>query len=317
VINSPSITLVPPSCTPNQAIAVIVNGTGTHFNPGTTIEVSSGITGEMVSTPLTTKHASIELYAGVVGVKTVTMRTAIPGAGGESVQGTFSVISGGGGTPPIFNNVRFNGRPYYQGNVVSATPIITSVITADVSDPLREDYCTMEVDGVPVVTSYTFTMMPGADPNARLLTINVRTPLQAQPVGLHFIRIGIMSNLGAVATWEGTVVVMSGAVQMVGPAYNYRNPFKPLSGDPDWNTTKIMYNLNVEATITIIIYDLTGQEVYRNTFGGGSEGGRAGINQVEWNGRSIFGDVVGNGMYLYKIISGNKVIGSGKLVVLD
>jgi hypothetical protein len=31
----------------------------------------------------------------------------------------------------------------------------------------------------------------------------------------------------------------------------------------------------------------------------------------------MFGEALGNGMYLYKIISGGSVIGSGKLVVLD
>ena len=43
----------------------------------------------------------------------------------------------------------------------------------------------------------------------------------------------------------------------------------------------------------------------------------AGLNQVTWNGESMGNDVVGNGMYLYKIISGNEVIGTGKLVIFD
>jgi len=52
-------------------------------------------------------------------------------------------------------------------------------------------------------------------------------------------------------------------------------------------------------------------------FGGGSAGGRGGTNQASWNGKTLGGEVAGNGIYLYKIISGSTVIGSGKLVVFD
>ena len=67
----------------------------------------------------------------------------------------------------------------------------------------------------------------------------------------------------------------------------------------------------------MIVYDITGHEVMRKNFTPGVQGGRAGINNVEWNGKTLFGATAGNGMYVYKIISGSKVIGSGKLVVMD
>jgi flagellar hook assembly protein FlgD len=82
-------------------------------------------------------------------------------------------------------------------------------------------------------------------------------------------------------------------------------------------STTIQYTLSTDATITIIIYDITGHEVKRMKFRSGTAGGKGGTNQVNWNGISLGGEVVGNGMYLYKIISGDKVIGSGKLVIFD
>jgi hypothetical protein len=326
VISTPEVSsLGTPSGLQGAMVTSTVYGLGTHFNGLTTVTFigGAGVTGELESwTGPTTAEINIYIAGtAATGSRNISMITDLGAVGTENAGKTaaFTVYGGGVSNPPSITNLRFNGRPYYYGNVVSSRPILTAVVTAAGIELIEESYCSVEVDYIPIETSFTYAQIPGyiGNPLDRLMTINFITPLPAQPVGSHPVRVKVQSLGGALATWEGNVVVMSGAVQMVGPAYNYRNPFKPLSGDPGWNTTNIMYNLNVEATITIIIYDLTGQEVYRNTFGAGTEGGRAGINQVAWNGRSIFGDVVGNGMYLYKIISGNKVIGSGKLVVLD
>ena len=75
--------------------------------------------------------------------------------------------------------------------------------------------------------------------------------------------------------------------------------------------------LSIDAPVTLIIYDITGHEVKRVTSPSGVNGGRAGTNSVQWDGRTIFHEVAGNGMYVYKIISGRKVIGTGKVVVFD
>jgi len=82
-------------------------------------------------------------------------------------------------------------------------------------------------------------------------------------------------------------------------------------------STTIQYTLSTDAAITIIIYDITGHEVKRMKFSSGTSGGRGGTNQAAWDGRSLGREVAGNGMYLYKIISGNEVIGSGKLVIFE
>ena len=108
-------------------------------------------------------------------------------------------------------------------------------------------------------------------------------------------------------------IIKTGGVQVVGRPNNYPNPFSPMSG----GSTAIQYTLSTDATITIMIYDITGREVKRMKYTAGAKGARGGTNQAEWNGTSLGGEVVGNGMYLYKIISGNEVIGSGKLVVND
>jgi len=112
-------------------------------------------------------------------------------------------------------------------------------------------------------------------------------------------------------------VTMAGAVQVIGTPLNYPNPFKPLSADPNMNTTSIQYTLSADAPITVLIYDISGHEVKRIVSPAGQEGGRAGTNSVSWDGRSLFGEVAGNGMYIYKITSRGRVLGTGKLVILD
>jgi flagellar hook assembly protein FlgD len=107
--------------------------------------------------------------------------------------------------------------------------------------------------------------------------------------------------------------VLGGGVQVIGTPNNYPNPFSPMSG----GATKIQYTLSRDATITIIIYDISGHEVKRMKYSSGTSGGKGGTNQASWNGTSLAGEVIGNGMYFYKIISGNQVIGSGKLVIQD
>jgi hypothetical protein len=108
-------------------------------------------------------------------------------------------------------------------------------------------------------------------------------------------------------------LLKAGGVQMIGRPNNYPNPFSPMSG----GSTTIQYTLTTDATITIIIYDVTGHEMKRMKFRGGSQGGRGGANQALWDGKSLGREFVGNGMYFYKIISGDQVIGSGKLVIFD
>ncbi len=249
----------------------------------------------------------------------------------DAIYVTSSGGGGSGGIPCTISKVRINGRSYLPGEVISSTPIITAIVTGDTTTVASGDVnlsyvnnaVMIDWDGVNPITipgsNITYDNDPTLDlpPGGYLMTIRIASPISAAPVNGHTFRITCQNNEGNITSWTGSFAVMSGKVEVIGPAYNYPNPFKPLSADPAQNSTKIAYNLNVDANVTLIIYDITGHEVHRMTYFPGTEGGRAGINQVIWNGHSIFGEAVGNGMYVYKIISGNSVIGTGKIVVLD
>jgi hypothetical protein len=167
----------------------------------------------------------------------------------------------------------------------------------------------LSVDGVK-----TLALIPTATPNT---WSGVFSLPQGTGDDYHTILFNIREESGANDYASYQARVMSGSVQVIGMPLNYPNPFKPLSTDPSENTTVINYTLSVDAPITVIVYDITGHEVLRRTAPAGTNGGRAGVNTISWNGRTLFGDVGANGMYVYKIISGNRVISSGKIVVLD
>jgi len=76
---------------------------------------------------------------------------------------------------------------------------------------------------------------------------------------------------------------------------NRPNPFR--AGKEE---TLIEYNLRQPSNVTITIYDLLGQEVWRKSFKAGGNGGRE-VNSVPWDGRNLSGETVGNGGYICRI----------------
>ena len=76
---------------------------------------------------------------------------------------------------------------------------------------------------------------------------------------------------------------------------NRPNPFR--AGK---QVTLIEYNLEQPSNVTITIYNLLGQEVWGESYELGENGGRK-VNSVPWDGRSLSGEVVGNGGYICRI----------------
>ena len=81
---------------------------------------------------------------------------------------------------------------------------------------------------------------------------------------------------------------------------------------------RIAYNLNADLDLRILMFDITGQNVWTARCLSGTEGGKAGYNEVVFDARSqLSGAVLGNGIYVYKLVAGNKVIGTGYITIND
>jgi len=78
-----------------------------------------------------------------------------------------------------------------------------------------------------------------------------------------------------------------------GYASNYPNPFHPPS-----EQTTIAYKLDDHATVTVRIFTLSGNLVLQRRYASGDPGGRAGLNEVSWDGKNGEGRVVASGGYI-------------------
>jgi len=76
---------------------------------------------------------------------------------------------------------------------------------------------------------------------------------------------------------------------------NYPNPFNP--------STTIRYTLSNDASVSIRVYNMLGQEVATLVDGFQKEGEQS----VVWDGTSNFGQTVASGLYIYRLQTGSTV----------
>lgn len=91
---------------------------------------------------------------------------------------------------------------------------------------------------------------------------------------------------------------------------NYPNPFNPQAGE----VTTIECTGTTTAEAFIYIYDMAARLLTRQSFTitGGT------TSRTTWNGYNTFNELVGNGVYLYQIVStGNQRLAKGKIWVIN
>ena len=266
----------------------------------------------------------------------------ISGTGYEVVN--MAIVYGGGvGEPPeisyaqapTIEQIKFNDRTYYK-HLVEAEE---------------------EKDRVPFYTSSTPTIKAtikgteafGVDTASITIKINDREPYQmlaanisetarvADLVSSLSISFGVpesdplpsdpaqdVESTIAFTAWDHgksvsttevcRVIVAGGPLRLLDTPLPYPSPFAPSR-----QKTEIQYTLSQDANIDIVIISIAGEAVKRVRCAAGSEGGKAGINKVEWNGRNMIGEQVGNGVYVGTIIARdqNKLLGKFKVTVFD
>ena len=84
---------------------------------------------------------------------------------------------------------------------------------------------------------------------------------------------------------------------------NYPNPFNP--------TTTISYAIPTGSFVSLKIYDILGREV--RTLVNTEQ--KPGVYNTVWNGDNNFGNKVASGIYIYRVVAGNK-IQSKKMILM-
>lgn len=83
----------------------------------------------------------------------------------------------------------------------------------------------------------------------------------------------------------------------------FPNPFNP--------STTISYEIAAGGRVSLVVYDILGRKAAVLHDGYAA----AGMHEAVWDGRDSYGNVLGNGVYLYKIIAGGN-IAQGKVMLL-
>jgi hypothetical protein len=216
---------------------------------------------------------------------------------------------------PIFSRVTFDGRGYYPNDVITDAP----KISAHVTDPNGVDYTYFEINiGPDITVEYSdFDPTKGDLYKDGLVVYTVKPPKGPIPAGSYQIVLKAQDTLGNLGGWIGNIRVFGGAVKLVPNTapLTFPIPFSPVTKKHPY--TSITYNLTVDGNITIYMYDTSGQIIWTRKLIAGEEGGRAGYNEVRWNGITDFGGYAGNGIVVFKIVHGNRLIGQGKIVIYD
>ena len=193
---------------------------------------------------------------------------------------------------PIIN-FTFDTKKVYPGDFISSTPKIEITILSS------NEISSGKIKIGNIADSLFFTN--------HLSTYEVRSPL---PDGNYCLTIEASDNFGNTSTIEVSPLYVQMAKDLIiqGNTLSYPNPFNPSAGGKVY----LGYILTRHASVVIKVFDIAGNLVKQISCASNQEGGRAGYNEVSWDGKADNGGEVGNGVYLYLIIAEGKVIPNGK-----
>jgi hypothetical protein len=206
--------------------------------------------------------------------------------------------------PPVVT-VRIGGVAIKSGDYVDEEPRFDILVTDDTSVDATAVNATL--DGMSMslfLTSFT--------PTSVEVWFKYHEALAA---GEHSVTVEARDTAGNITTKEVTELEVSlAAASVVGPPIAYPMPFST-SGD---DTCTIAYNLNKDVDIAFYMHGPTGEIVWTRRYSAGENGGRAGYNALVFDGVSdISGVPLANGIYVYKIVAGARMIGKGYIVIFD
>jgi len=101
--------------------------------------------------------------------------------------------------------------------------------------------------------------------------------------------------------------------QVAGGAISFGpSPYNPNSG----SQAAFWYWLDTDKATSLYMFDAAGNQIFRETYLPGSNGGRAGVNVISWSGRNSWNEVLDNGVYPYRLVQEGKAVAKGKLIIL-
>jgi hypothetical protein len=139
--------------------------------------------------------------------------------------------------------------------------------------------------------------------------------------GNYMLRLTAYDKVGASAAATRLIYVSAEAVpdkevvreDSLPLTYALPNPFdRSLVSSITFN-----YSLNANFETKIYLFDLSGNLLWQQSYAAGENGGKSGLNDPAWDGSDLFGGRVANGIYVYQVVVGSRVIGRGKVIVIN
>lgn len=221
--------------------------------------------------------------------------------GHRSIQQTYTaaetivlVISDEAGNTPAVTNVLtvLPGEP--ASLELTADPVwVRAAQTASVCAEVLDAYGN-GVPGEPVV----FTLQTGS---GDLTPVDESTGAEGTAcavfTGPRFPAVDrILAEAGGVASTLDLETALVDPDAAGGTITSYPNPFHPNEAP-----ATIAYVLDIDARVRMRIFTLSGGLVVDRVFATGDDGGRAGLNEVLWDGTNGNGDAVGSGGYIVHV----------------
>jgi len=226
---------------------------------------------------------------------------AFPAVGQAKVNGTKDV------NPPTISHVRFDDKSYFPGDIIASTVKITATLSDDASG-----VGSIEV-GIGDKILYPGSPMLSYDTASGDLIVMIAEKERLAP-GQHTVTIKVWDIAGNRATQAFSDLKVLPGFPKLSALFISPMAFRPGEGQK----ALISYNLSMDTPLSVLLYsEASGDQISDIQIKGGSFGGREGLNNISWDGTDSNGKYVDKGLYHIKIISGNKVLGSAKVMVED
>jgi hypothetical protein len=183
---------------------------------------------------------------------------------------------------------------YVETIVTFTVPVMTSLVSANA-------VATLNITGA---VTKTVTFNPSASTNYVLVPLTL-------PVGvdtLYFVAVDWTDSLSTPITRNIRVAAASDAV-----ACSQILPY-PAPYNPDAGLLRVQYELNKSAAVDMYIYNLAGKLINKVSCPASTVG--FGVNEVTLAGVDAFGQTWSNGLYVLRLVSDKRVIGTCKLLVI-
>jgi len=263
-------------------------------------------------------HFSIPLTANVGSIATFNIiGNYYDLAGNINNVNTGEVTAPISETIPVFENIYFDRGLAFNGQTISDRPFVEAYVRhvkAPSGVTLDASSIRVTVDNTLVIAGDSLVQL-----SSTLFMFDFYMP-GSLSIGTHIFEFAIQdsnSNWSRPTTFS--VQVVSAGLELSDGPLPLPNPFSP-DGDGVNDITYLAYTLTQSTDISLRIYDLNGNLVWRREIDAGQEGAHAGVNKVSWAGIDSYERDLANGIYICYVLRPNndglKVLGKTKVFIL-